>query len=390
MLPLVLALLGFASSPEELRGDGDLVFGCSSASRLSSAVSVLPPDMAATVQRSVGQLGRFGLDPKGAIWTVAIRRSGRLLPTQVRFEVEDGITVPAALVAMLPGSPKVRQNGRYVNLMIGGAPKQEDPGLVGLAESSLDGVPGCVVAAKGAAGAGLSSLAIRPDGGMSLLLEAGDEGWTAPDEVGKLPVLTKPTWEALATGVGSPEAATRAAWGSTTDTPDFVVRFNIDLPEQALLGAAVPQATQSRAVRRLRIEPGAELGLFLPEQDEKTEFGAVIPIDRPRTVRWWPGRIEKALRRDGAKRVKEGKAFYIALSPEQSAWVTAKKRRLIVASTAAIANDLRDPKVGVSWTDGGMEEPGVRLGALSFSGTMSASANRVKVELSPRDQEPQP
>lgn len=400
MVVSLLTGLALAGPPEALRGDGDLVFGCASRSALQASEGLLSAGSRADTAGILDSLRSLGIDEARPFWVVLSERNGKVLPTQLHFHVPDGVRPPAMLVRMLPGSPRLQQDGTRVSVLIGGPDSGEDRGTLGLATRAMADGEGCVVAMRPSAVPQVpfpAAIGTRDDGGATAVLELDPDD--PPDlAVGlskgrALPPEFVP-W--LIDVLRRPAEARRRAWASTPDLPHTVLRLNNEVDLMPLVGVLYPDEQDvPDFVSKVVVEPGTEI-MQQPaaSEGERAKWAFVAPIRKPRTVRWWPGRIAAAARKGGQTVEKRGRVFGIHGQTEgEITWVTARRRRLIVGNDPDRVSALRKRKDGVPWFDADavgvdVDAPGVIFrtplqGRPMFGRVLPEEGDRVVVDVRP-------
>lgn len=360
MLLGLLSLISLAGGvPDDLRRDGTGYVTCSSVDAISIAASAMPSAAQDIVQ--VGDTISQIADPDAPFWFVVGDVNGRALPLQMVFIVEDGASAPGFL-RMMPGRPRISQEGNRVVVLLGPPPESKPDGEEALARFDRIRV-----------GEGCTAVTTMPPGvrvGLAVGLD-GTVNYAAPvetiDELRGPVAALAPVLGAVAQALTTPERPRREAWASTASAPDLVLRVNAMPDAVALSEAFVGERLED--LDRVRLESGTELAVW--QGGTGVDSWAIsVPVRRPRTVRWWPGRLAARARKDGLETSRKGKARGIT-TEQGTLWVAAKKRRLLLASSAELANELRDPDVGTAWAErhgDASTQPGVAVSA----GTSSA------------------
>ncbi len=350
LIGLFLATLasGAPQPPEDLRDDGHAVLGCTSLAWLRDHPGLMGPADAG-LGPMVSMAGQIGVDPQQPLWVVLRRTEGRLLPLHLRLQLPEGVKL-SPMIGMLPGGPRTRQDGTRVDL--DWAPEGTPTGLVdAVARAELGAADGGCV---------LAMAPPDPDDGFTTLLALGGEGarriavrlvgLDADGLAGVDPRLVAP--------LGRPAEAGRRAWASTPTSPDLALRLDLDATPEELLGGLGVTAVDPAVLGRITLHPGTEVGLWGLGQEPTDPYGgtrmtaeraaAVVPIRKPRTVRWWPGRLYRELRRQGADVVKEGRLVGLP-SEDGRLWISSACGRLIIATDRDLADALRKRRRGEAW-----------------------------------------
>lgn len=357
MIAGLLLGLALAAPPDALRDDGAVVFGCPSRAALDISVASLPTAVGKQLTDSVGMLSNFGADEDKPFWLVLKDINGQLLPVQLVFHVPEGVKPPTMLLRMLPGSPRVAQAGTELSVTMGGPPSAEASGALALVRRVGEAKDGCALGAikLGDAVPFTVGLGTSTTGEASLLLDApeSDQAMILGLVGGVPPGIGTSLFQA----VRSPQEAPRPGWAATAEPPPMAVRLNNDVPVLPLVESLYADPAQvPKFARKVVVEPGAEL-TFRRVDGKIQDWALVAPIDKPRPVCMWPGRIAASARKSGLEVKKFGRVFGVPQG-DGTLWITAKRRRFIAASSREAAEALRDPDVGTGWfTESLVDDP---------------------------------
>lgn len=327
-----------------------MIAGCSSVSWIDEHEANIPA-LAKPMLSTLGLFQQLGIDGDNPVWVVMTypnAKSTQLVPVDAHFSMPAGQTVPS-LVRMLPGSPRVKQQGTAARL-VWGLPKKESTGLAPLLDLAING-PGCSAALLG-----------NPEDNAPTALHLGGDG-------SRLRLVTPnlvmpPTFPAetqIITGLlGEPVPPKWPALAVTQTTPDVRGRLNMELPiDQVLRALGQDPEKQPKAVRRVRLHPGTELALFfrepVPQPDgtmaRPVDYALVVPIRRPRTVRWWAGRLASQLEKQERPVERRGRlvGFNLSGGDDIDTWISSRRGRFIISTNPEIIEDLRENTVGTPW-----------------------------------------
>ena len=340
MLLGLLSLISLAGGvPDDLRQDGVAVLGCTSIDAMRTVAPALPGQAQQMVKTADMLQGMA--DATRPVWFVIGDVGGTPLPTQIVFHLEEGRQVPGFL-RMMPGSPRIEQDGSRVVALLGPRRQTTEVGqatLARLAQSQVE--EGCTAVAPVQPG-----LVV----GMGFGVEREVRVSVPADALGSLPQATPDLtrlFGALADALQDPAEPRRRPWASTIDTPDIALRLNVTTDAGRLSERLTGERIE--ALDKVVIEPGAEVALWRGSPGIG-RWALVVPVRKPRTVRWWPGRIAKRAREDGLVVKRIGKAW--GVKTEQGwVWITARRRRLLLSSDSAVANQLRDRSLGTAWAE---------------------------------------
>jgi hypothetical protein len=321
----LLPIVATAARPADLRDDGGVVLGCSSLEWVTTHRDAIPIPLVRDALDQLLVAGKFGADPAEPLWTVLGERDGRMLPFELRLSLPEGARIPPG-VGMFIGSPRITQDGTQVRAMW--APVGETrTGLLALTDR-VEGPVGCVAASRPPDAGQFAAVAlfVGPDPDH---VTAVFEGWNVrpgdPALVRILPLIqthsAEAPWNALA---ASPEA------------PQTALRLNIDARPSEFLGLLdpPPPAAVLKAVDRVLLHPGTEVGIWPDAQGRPTEVAAVVPVRRPRTVMWWPGKLARQLARQGQPVERRGRVVGIPLDEagERLLWISSRRGRLLLGT----------------------------------------------------------
>jgi len=368
ILPLLLSLSASAVQvPQDVRDDATMVLSCSSM-RDMDVVTSTSGGLVAGALRSAGMLRQIGLDPTEPFALALVDIDGNLLPGQILYTLPPGGVV-SPFVQMMPGSPRVQQQGRQVQIRMGGARSGAPTGLAPLltkAADSLDG-PGCVMATGGLPGSPMPSgmkiaLAQAPDGRMRVVVEdRGTDGPRQPTPAGTAFFVT--LLEQVLGVAREPAPPRRRAWASTASRPTLALRLNGELDVLEVVRSLQQQPIEDDSpLHRVVVEPGSEIGVWM--DGDRPQAALVLTVRKPRTVRWWPGRLAAQIRKDGQEVEQRGRVFGVQAPNGTRFWITARRRRLIVANSYERAALLRKRRKGQAWFDADeqpIEAPGIVL-----------------------------
>ncbi|MFT7518787.1 MAG: hypothetical protein ACI9MC_000919 [Kiritimatiellia bacterium] len=329
-----------AGRPDDLRDDGSAIIGCSSLDWASKHTESIPFVFLRDGIKQLSIAGKFGADPTAPLWTVIGNKNGRQLPAELRLTLPEGRGIPGG-IGMFIGSPRITQQGTDV-LVLWIPPSEKKLGLVDLTDRVIQDV-GCTAAAAFESGQPYDAVALHvgpePD-----RIRAVFQGWRAVsgDDIllRIMPLVvsnsTEAPWNALAV---SPES------------PPTAVRLNIETKPSVLLGLIEPPppAAVLKAVDRVLLHPGTEVGLW-PAENGETELAAVVPVRRPRTVMWWPGTLARQLKRQGKSVERRGRVVGIPLDEEgtRRLWISSRRGRLLLGTNPDRVESMRKLE-GTPW-----------------------------------------
>ncbi|MFK7929265.1 MAG: hypothetical protein AB8H79_13815 [Myxococcota bacterium] len=339
-----------ARPPTELRDDGTMIAGCSSIDWVSEHDAQIPA-LAKPMLSTLSLFGQLGIDTTAPVWVVMrapTAKSTQTVPVDAHFTMPAGKTIPG-IVSLLPGSPRPFQDGTSARLKWG-LPLANSTELRPWLDRAIDGA-GCSAVFQG-----------DPKDNAPTAIHLGGDGSRLTVVTPKLvlPASFPAETQIITRLLGEPVPPKWPALAVTQTVPDVRGRLNMELPiDQVLRALGQDPDKQPKAVRRVRLHPGTELALFFGDPQTSAtgevvrpvDYALVVPIRRPRTVRWWAGKLASQLEKQERPVERRGRLVGMNLSggTEIDTWISSRRGRFIISTNPDIIEDLRENTVGTPW-----------------------------------------